>query len=105
MNEPLQPDRCARVLRALAERDRLRIIHWLRCSPRNVGELAKLLGRSVASASHHLSVLRQAGLVQDEKQGKFVVYRLHPNVHCACAGGSDVEYLDLGCCRLEIPRA
>jgi DNA-binding transcriptional ArsR family regulator len=103
-SEPLQPDRCARALRALAEPDRLRIIHWLRGNPRNVGELAQLLGKSVASVSHHLAVLRHTGLVQDERRGKFVIYRLHHNVLHGCTGASEVEHLDLGCCRLEIPK-
>jgi ArsR family transcriptional regulator len=105
MTEPLQPDRCARALRALAEPDRLRIVHWLRCAPRTVGELAQLLGKTVAVASHHLGVLRRAGLVQDERRGRFVVYRLHPDVLHGSTGAADVEHLDLGCCRLEIPKA
>jgi len=105
MTEPLQPEHCARALRALAEPDRLRIVHWLRCGPRTVGELAHLLGKSVAGVSHHLGVLRRANLVLDERRGRFVVYRLHPDVLHACAGASEVEHLDLGCCRLEIPKA
>ncbi len=100
MNEPLQPDRCARALRALADPERLRIIHCLRGGARNVSELAALLDAEIVNVSHHLGVLRHAGLVQDEKQGRFVVYRLHPDVFSA---GGNSEHLDLGCCRLELP--
>jgi ArsR family transcriptional regulator, nickel/cobalt-responsive transcriptional repressor len=97
-DESLQPEHCARKLRALADPERLRIITCLREGPCNVSELAARLGTEVVNVSHHLGVLRHAGVVQDEKQGRFVVYRLHPDVFRAG------RHLDLGCCRLEIPR-
>jgi DNA-binding transcriptional ArsR family regulator len=97
--EPLEPQRCARLLKALGDPERLRIVHALRGGPRNVSELAALLGKAeIVNVSHHLGVLRHAGLVLDEKQGRFVVYRLHPDVF-----RPDSEHLDLGCCRLEMP--
>ncbi len=102
MNEPLEPDRCARTLRALADPERLRIIHCLRGGARNVSELAALLGVELVNVSHHLGVLRHAGLVLDEKQGRFVIYRLHPDVFHG--SGANAEHLDLGCCRLELPK-
>jgi DNA-binding transcriptional ArsR family regulator len=101
MSEPLEPDRCARALRALADPERLRIVNCLRGGARNVSELAALLDAEIVNVSHHLGVLRHAGLVLDEKQGRFVVYRLHPDVFSV--GGSG-EHLDLGCCRLELPK-
>jgi ArsR family transcriptional regulator len=103
-SEPLQPDRCARALRALADPERLRIVHSLRDGPRNVSELAALLGEEIVKVSHHLGVLRAAGLVHHEKQGRFVVYSLNPKVFQPCGTASDAEHLDLGCCRLELPR-
>ena len=100
--DPLQPQECARRLRALADPERLRIVGCLRDGPMNVSELAAQLDSQVVNISHHLGVLRQAGLVLDEKQGRFVVYRLHPSVYRPRTGRN--EHLDLGCCRLEIPR-
>jgi ArsR family transcriptional regulator len=100
MTEPLQPEDCARKLRALADPERLRIVSRLRDGPRNVSELAALLGAELVNISHHLGVLRNAGVVRDERRGRFVVYRLHPDVFRA----ADADHLDLGCCRLEIPR-
>ena len=96
MDEPLEPTRCARLLRALADPERLRIVQCLRGGPRNVSELAAALGAEVVNVSHHLSVLRHAGLVLDEKRGRFVVYRLHPDVFRPGEGPA----LDFGCCRL-----
>src|SRR5204862_5610456 len=100
MADPWQADRCARSLRALAEPDRLRIMVCLRDGPKNVGAVAECLGLPVVNVSHHLGVLRQAGLVLDERRGRFVVYRLPPDV---VRPGGPGERLDLGCCRLEMP--
>ena len=44
MEDPLQPDRCARLLKSVADPERLRIIQCLREGPKNVSELAALLG-------------------------------------------------------------
>jgi ArsR family transcriptional regulator len=104
MDDPLQPERCARLLRAVGDPDRLRLIHCLRGGPKNVGELAALLGAELVNVSHHLGVLRNAGLVLDEKQGRFVLYRLHPDVFRGTTASGDSEYLDFGCCRIEIPK-
>ena len=104
MPDSLQPDRCARLLRALADPERLRIISVLRCGSHNVSELADLLNSQIVNVSHHLGVLRHAGLVQDVKHGRFVVYSLHPDVFRPGDDDHPVDHLDLGCCRLEIPR-
>jgi ArsR family transcriptional regulator len=104
MNDSLQAENCARKLRALAEPERLRIVQCLRDGPRNVSELAGLLKAEIVNVSHHLGVLRHAGLVCDEKQGRFVIYSLHPDVFQPDAATRGAEHLDLGCCRLEIPK-
>jgi ArsR family transcriptional regulator len=102
MTDPLQPKRCARILRVLADPDRLRIIRLLRDGPRNVSDVASELHLQVVNASHHLVVLRKAGLLQDQRQGRFVLYQLFPHILQLTDAA---EYLDLGCCRLEMPRA
>jgi ArsR family transcriptional regulator len=101
MKEPLEPERCARLLQAVADPNRLRIIRCLQGGPRNVSELARELNSEVVNVSHHLGVLRQNGLVRDEKRGRFVIYSLNDEVfRNADAKGTR---LDLGCCQLEIP--
>jgi DNA-binding transcriptional ArsR family regulator len=100
MKDPLQPQHCARLLSALAAPERLRIIRYLRDGPRNVTEIAEMLGTAVVNTSHHLMVLRHAGLVRSEKQGRFVLYSVSPNVLKPEGEG---DRLDLGCCRLELP--
>ena len=102
MDDQLQSDVCAKYMKALSEPDRLKIIQCLQSGPKNVSELAQLLGRELVNVSHHLGVLRHAGMVQDEKQGKYVVYSLHPSLLAKKKKTDDgKEILDLGCCRLE----
>jgi ArsR family transcriptional regulator len=102
MDDHLQSNECARYLKALADPDRLKIIQCLGSGPKNVSEIAALLEREFVNVSHHLGVLRHANLVCDEKQGKFVVYSLHPDLLAKKrSSGKGKELLDLGCCRLE----
>jgi ArsR family transcriptional regulator len=102
MRDRLQSDKCARFLKALADPDRLKIVQCLQNGPKNVSDLAQSLGKELANVSHHLGVLRHAGLVQDEKDGKFVVYSLHPEIFRPKESGADADVFDLGCCRLEL---
>jgi rhodanese-related sulfurtransferase len=66
----------ARVGKAIAAPKRLELLDLLCQSPRTVEALARLAGISVANASKHLQVLRAARLVEAEKQGLYVEYRL-----------------------------
>jgi DNA-binding transcriptional ArsR family regulator len=104
MKDPLQPTRCARLLAALAAPERLRIVRFLRDGPRNVSEIAEMLKTTAVNASHHLAVLRHAGLVRNEKKGRFVQYSLHPDFFQPEGESATTEHLDLGCCRIEIPK-
>ena len=87
---------CADRLKALADPDRLRIVQVLRAGPRNVSELTAELNAEIANVSHHLQILKRERIVETEKQGRFVVYRLHPEVFEATRSATDC--LDLGCC-------
>lgn len=101
MTDALLAKTCADLLSALAEPNRIRIIDCLRTGPKNVTALAKLLNVEIVNVSHHLGVLRTAGLVHDEKQGRFVIYTLHPKLFTN--DSSKATYLDLGWCKVEIP--
>jgi DNA-binding transcriptional ArsR family regulator len=104
MKDPWKADRCARMLSALAAPERLQIIRILREGPHNVTEIAGRLGATVVNTSHHLAVLRHAGLVRNEKQGRFVRYSLAPQFFHPDGAAAETEHLDLGCCRIEMPR-
>lgn len=66
----------ARIGKALAHPVRLELVDLLSQMPRTVDVLARLTGQSLANASHHLQILRRARLVEAEKAGLYVTYRL-----------------------------
>jgi rhodanese-related sulfurtransferase len=65
-----------RIGQALASAPRLALLDLLRQAPRTVEALARQAGLTLANASQHLKVLRQARLVETAKRGVYVVYRL-----------------------------
>jgi DNA-binding transcriptional ArsR family regulator/rhodanese-related sulfurtransferase len=69
-------EQLARLGKALAAPKRVEMLDALAQGPRTVERLATATGQTVANASQHLQVLRQAQLVASEKQGLFVTYRL-----------------------------
>ncbi len=101
MTDQTQAENCAKMLQALAEPNRIRIIECLRTQSMNVTQLARALKVEIVNVSHHLGVLRNAGLVENTKDGRFVNYSLHPKVFHN--DSSKATYLDLGWCRVEIP--
>lgn len=66
----------ARLGKAVAAPRRLELLELLCQSPRTVEVLAGQAGVSIANASRHLQILRAAGLVDAEKKGLYVEYRL-----------------------------
>lgn len=66
----------ARIGRAVASGPRLALLDLLRQGPRTVEALAQEVGLTLANASQHLKVLRQGRLVEAEKRGLFVTYRV-----------------------------
>jgi rhodanese-related sulfurtransferase len=69
-------EQLARIGKALASPKRLELLDLLCQAPRTVEALAKETSQSIANTSQHLKVLRMAGLVEAEKSGLFVTYRL-----------------------------
>ena len=66
----------ARIGQALASGPRLALLDSLRQGPRTVEALARQTGLTLANASQHLKVLRHARLVESDKRGVFVTYRV-----------------------------
>jgi len=80
--ENLQAD----VLKALAHPRRLQIMHRLADGPVEVRALAAELGMTQPNVSQHLAVMRAAGVVEAERIGREVRYRISdPDVVVACA--------------------
>jgi DNA-binding transcriptional ArsR family regulator len=64
------------VFKALASEPRRRILNHLAGGPMTVGEIAEKFEMELPSISKHLSVLREAGLVNQQKRGQFILYCL-----------------------------
>lgn len=82
------------MLKALGDETRWRIVRDLLKGPRTVGELAGRLKVSQYNVSKHVRILREAEIVETEKDGK--------HVRCSVAAGFrrklKRDELDLGCC-------
>jgi DNA-binding transcriptional ArsR family regulator len=68
--------RQARIIKALAHPTRLFIVDELARGERCVCELTDLIGVEMPTVSRHLSLLKEAGILADEKRGSLVYYRL-----------------------------
>ena len=101
MTDPSEAQKCADLLQAIGEKNRIRIIECLWDGSKNVSELAKLLKIEIVNVSHHLGVLKSARLVQHEKKGRYVVYSLAPEYFNGDNGKA--AQLNLGWCQLTIP--
>src|ERR1700734_1872759 len=66
-------------LRLLADPSRLRILLLVERDELSVPELQETLGRAQSRISPHLAQLKQAGLVEDRRNGKSILYRLKPS--------------------------
>jgi len=75
-------DQFARIGKAVSSPKRLELLDILCQGPRTVEVLAKETSLTVANASQHLQVLRTARLVDTEKEGLFVTYRLADQAVC-----------------------
>ncbi|MFY9509514.1 MAG: metalloregulator ArsR/SmtB family transcription factor [Rubrivivax sp.] len=64
------------LLKAMANEDRLLLLCQLAEAERNVGELQASTGIVQPTLSQQLGVLRDAGLVQTRREGKFIYYQL-----------------------------
>lgn len=66
------------LLRVMADEKRLRILQMLTRQEMCVCEIMEQLGLSQSLVSHHLGVLRQAGLVHDRRDAQWVYYSIDP---------------------------
>ncbi len=67
-------------LRALADPIRREILELLKRGRLSAGEIAERFPVTAASISRHLSVLKDAGLIRDTREGKYIYYDLNASV-------------------------
>ena len=67
-------------LKALADPIRREILNLLKSGPLSAGEIVDHFSVTGASISRHLSVLKEADLIRDRREGKFIYYELNASV-------------------------
>lgn len=65
-----------KLFKALASEPRRRILSYLAAEPLTVGEIADNFEMTLPSISRHLALLKEAGLVREQKRGQYVLYSL-----------------------------
>ncbi|MGL6095874.1 MAG: ArsR/SmtB family transcription factor [Fimbriiglobus sp.] len=95
----------ADMLAAVGEPTRMLILHRLAEGPTFVGQLADTVGVPIVNMSHHLGVMRQAGLLDDAKDGRRVVYSLRPDVYAAGGAKDAIGVLTFGAYKLYLLRS
>jgi DNA-binding transcriptional ArsR family regulator len=100
----LTEQQCAAVLKTIDDQTRLLILKSLLVHDKCVSDLVSELRQSQPHISHHLRILRAAGLVVGLRQGRRICYRISPRVARALKDRGD-KALDFGCCRIRFPKA
>ena len=67
-------------LRALSDPIRREILNLLKTERLSAGEITEHFDVTAASISRHLSVLKEADLIRDQRQGKFIYYEINTSV-------------------------
>jgi len=85
------------ILKALADENRLQIIHTLLKQESSVQDLSESLDIKTYNISKHLKILETSGLVQKKKDGVHRIYHVTENLRSHLS--EDNQVLDLGCCK------
>ena len=93
---------CIAALKALGELSRLRIMRLLLKEQLGVNDISERLKMSQYNTSKHLRILREAGLVQMEKQGKQRLYTTIQDLKDQVKTNRNV--LELGCCTFRFDK-
>jgi DNA-binding transcriptional ArsR family regulator len=68
------------IFKALNDETRRQILSMLKKKDMSAGEIADKFNISKPSISHHLEILKRAGLVTSEKQGQFIIYSVNTTI-------------------------
>ena len=72
-------DKQADIFKALSDKSRLRILKMLQKKSLCVCEITEILQLATSTVSNHLSILKEVGLIVDEKDKKWINYKINPN--------------------------
>ena len=89
---------CAQTMRILADPTRIGILRVLLAGPECVSNIAKALGLPTTRVSHHISILRNFGIVVAQRSGRFVQYRIAEWLREDADSPTEIS---LGCCKIK----
>ncbi|MCD6181665.1 MAG: winged helix-turn-helix transcriptional regulator [Candidatus Cloacimonetes bacterium] len=69
-------DEYLKVFKALGDKTRLRIVLMLKVKPMCVCEIREIIGTSMSTISNHLKILKEAGIINSQKEDRYINYRL-----------------------------
>lgn len=90
---------CLPYLKALSDDNRWRIVKELLRAPLTGSDLVERLGMSQYNVSKHARVLREAGIITYQRQGKHVFFSITPGFQAGVC--MEKKTLSLGCCTFE----
>ena len=96
-SNPQSPLNWTLTLKALADENRLQIIHELLKQEASVQDLANTLDIKMYNISKHLKILENGGLVKKRKEGVHRIYHITDTFMSRLS--EDNQVLDLGCCK------
>ena len=70
------------ITKALSDENRIRALMMLTGGELCVCQIIEMLGLAPSTVSKHMSILRQAGLVETRKEGRWIYYRLSKDIQC-----------------------
>ena len=91
-------DECAKILKALGDDSRLKIVRLLLQGERSVSDIVRMLEMGQPQASHHLAILRASGLVDTRREGNRIINFINPEKYFLTKKETG---LDLGCCSIN----
>ena len=95
-------NKCSRALKAISDLKRIKILGLLSKSEMCVTDIVKSMNLYQPSISHHLAILKNAGVIIDRRQGRRIIYSLHPGVYKKPS--EFVDRIDFGFCSVEFKR-
>lgn len=83
-----------RAIKAVGDRTRLQILRLLLEGEHCVTDIARRLGLAQPRISHHLTILRNSGLVLDRRKGKQIIYSVNPDFRAPQNGSTPAIQVD-----------
>jgi DNA-binding transcriptional ArsR family regulator len=90
-----------RAIKAVGDQTRLQILKVLLEGEHCVTDIARRLGLAQPRISHHLTILRNSGLVLDRRNGKQIIYSVNPEFRVNGNGNGSGSMLQVDCLRVE----